>query len=738
MKLLYPLCLGLTLAANPALAAFEAYKITDPAHSVKLDGVVDDAVWGKAAARGGFFESQPADKIAAKVNTEVRIAYDAKYMYVAVKAFDPKPHEIRAPFGRRDKISGDQDFIGLFIDPGASRQAAQIIYFNPRGAFTDGNFTNTNGEDVSPDFDFSIATARFDGGWSAELRIPFTSISYVAGQSAPWNLLVMRNMTRDTRYKMWSGQVTRSSACLLCFSEPINGLAGLPTGLNWSATPQLVMRRGTDTVAGAPRQNNSDIALSLDVKIKPDSATVIDATINPDFSQIELDAPQLSGNTRFGLFVQEKRPFFLEGSDMFQTPFRAISTRTMSDPAWGARYTRRDAGRDLTVLTTRDAGGGLVQLPNAYHTDFAAQDFASQATVARANFKRGKLSLGVTGTDRTLFDERGYNRVLGPDFTWQRSDEERVRGQLLLSATTAQPDAAGKLVKGARTTGHAGVLEWSREEEKWGAWASVEEVSDGFRADNGFFSQVGYRLYVTEFSAKLGKRGPLNDLNLYFHSERKADTLGAAIVEDTTIGAWMKGPRDIEFNIRLKPKNKMRVKQHGELFETAQVWARIDASPGRTLARVSAELELGDQIDIEGARLGRGGLAMLYARLRPFEWLEFEPTYSATWVDGRGALVDGRRLYTEQALQLKGIYHIGARDTVRMILQRARTKRDPSLYANPVEGESSRGTTSFVYGHTATLGRAAYVGVTLSKGETPGHAPRRQQNELFVKLSWQI
>ena len=120
----------------------------------------------------------------------------------------------------------------------------------------------------------------------------------------------MRNMTRDQRYRMYSGEVTRATNCNLCFSDPIEDLSDLPSGLNWTATPQLVVRANKEENAGNPPIRRNSTVLSLDVKVKPNSATTIDATINPDFSQIELDAPQLSGNTRFGLFVQEKRPFF--------------------------------------------------------------------------------------------------------------------------------------------------------------------------------------------------------------------------------------------------------------------------------------------------------------------------------------------------------------------------------------------------------------------------------------------
>ncbi len=737
MKLLFPLGLSIALAASPASAAFQAFHITDPAHAVKLDGKLDDAVWQQAVPFDTFFQTAPVDKVAAKVRTEVRLAYDAHYLYVGMKAFDPDPSQIRAPFARRDKLSNDQDYLGLYIDTRGTHKSAQAIYVTARGAVTDGSYTDNNGDDTSPDFAFDAVTARFDGGWSAELRIPFSSLPYVVGQAAPWQLLVMRNMTRDERYRMYSGPVTRATSCNLCSSEPIEGMRDLPTGLNWTATPQLVVHSGHEDVAGQPRRTFNSHDLSLDVKIRPDSATTIDATINPDFSQIELDAPQLSGNTRFGLFVQEKRPFFLEGSDMLQTPFRAISTRTITDPSWGARYTRRDADKDLTILTTRDAGGGLVQLPNAYATDYAQQDFASRATDARANFRFGSLSVGALATDRTMDGERGYNRVAGTDFLWQRSENQRVRGQLLVSATTAQPDGNGGLVNGAKTGGHAATLDWYSEDDDHSLYLGVEEITDGFRADNGFFSQVGYADYTAEPGLKFGKHGLFNEVNGYVHLERKVDRDGDVIGDDFAAGVFMAGPYDTKINLRVKPRNAVRVQRGGELFTLRQMSGQIDASPGPVIAQVHADFELGDEVEVNSSRLGKGGNLSLYARLRPLDRLEFEPTYSVSWVNGRDGAAAGARLYTEQALQLNGIYHFSAKDTLRMILQRTRTTRDPALYSASVAAVSTGATSSFVYGHTASLGTAAYVGLTLSSGETPGFDPKRRTNELFVKLSWQ-
>lgn len=738
LRLLRPFVLAVGFAClAPAQAAFQAVRLPE-GQAIRLDGRLDEAAWAQAPVHDRFWQTQPFDGVAAPVKTEVRVVYDRRYLYVAVKSFDPSPGQIRAPFGRRDTLSGDQDFIGLFIDPSGASKSAQTFYVNARGAITDGVYSGTNGDDYAPDHEFDVATGRFDGGWIAEVRIPFSSIAFDASQSTPWKLLVMRSMSRDQRYRMYSGAVTRATSCNLCYSDEIAGLRELPTGLTWSATPQLVLGRRTEDVAGQPRQRTDSHDLSLDVKLRPDSATIVDATINPDFSQVELNAPQLSGNTRFGLFVDEKRPFFLEGSDIFQMPFRAVNTRTISDPSWGLRYTRRTAGSDLTVLTTRDAGGGLVMLPHAYYTGFAPQDMASKATVARATWKAGTLAIGGLFSDRLYADGRGYNRVAGADAVWQRTDTERLRGQLLLSTTTALPGADGTLAAGDARRGHALYVDWVREDPAWVYEGGVESIGEDFRDDNGFFTQAGYRYARAMVTRKMGQRGMFNEWNLYAGTERMVDGRGDIVFDDPVVGTWAAGPLDSEVNFQIKPVSRSRVAEGGELFRLVRVGFRIEGSPGRVLARAKLKGEVGDVVDVEGARVGRGGTLTLSGRLRPSDRFELEPTWSANWIAGKEGSIDGRRLYTEQAAQLNGIFHAGPHDTLRVILQQARTRRDAALYPVAVTPESRSGTVSVVYGHTPSLGNAAYVGLTASTSDVPGQVPKRDVRELFVKLSFRI
>lgn len=729
--------IGNLLIVDTARAGFQAKRLDSHA-SLKIDGQLDEQVWQQAQVHDVFYQTQPTDKRRAHLKTEVRVLFDKQALYVGVKAFDVDPHNIRDSFARRDRITIDQDFFALYLDPTSAHKSAQIFFVNARGNVMDGIYSDAAGEDSSPDFDFDVATARFDGGWSAEFRIPFSSIAYDQNSQTPWSLLVLRNMTRDQRYRMYSGGVTRATNCNLCYSDTIEGLEQLPSNLSWSMTPQVVVRQSSERVADQALPRQSDKQLSVDFKIRPNSSTTVDLTLNPDFSQIELDSPQLSGNTRFSIFVQEKRPFFLEGADIFRTPFNVISTRSIANPDAGARYTRRDAESDVSVLVARDAAGGLVLLPKTYYTGSANSTHSSLATDARANWRFGTMSLGLIATDREYQNISAFNRVLGSDFNWQLDRNQGLRMQFLMSSTSAQPDSNNNLASGATTSGHAFYAGWSKGADTWGIGLSVRDLSKDFRADNGFFSQVGFRSVNNDLTKKWGRTGIWHELNTYISSEYKLDADGNVMSKSISPGVSVAGPYDSSMYFNINPGIQSRASAQGQLFSLNRITAGFATSPGKQIARVNGDFVLGDVIDYLANRLGKGGSATLAAKLRPFDRLELDSSFSTNWINADKDTNTGDKAYVETAFQINSVLHFTRNDSLRIIVQDARTSRNPELYVAKVAPESSRTVGSVVFIRRGGLGSATYLGWTTTNSETPGFAPKRKQSEIFAKLSWQI
>lgn len=722
-------CLGVVPAA-----AIEVHRLA-PGERITLDGRFDEPAWSRAENFDRFWELFPQEKVPARVRTEVRFARDGHSFYVAVRAHDPDPGELREPFARRDNVLSDQDMIVLFIDPVGARKFAHFFRVNPRGSVGDGLYNEDSGtEDFSPDIEFEVATGRFEGGWTAEFRIPFSSLRYTEPPSPEWSVLVFRNWPREQRYRIASSALPREQTCFLCLNERLTGLADLPSNRHLAVTPLATVRGTRDKVAGVSDDKDGEVVPSLDIKWRPRPDTIVDATLNPDFSQVELDTPQLAGNTQFALFYPEKRPFFLEGADILEGPQRAIYTRSVTDPAWGARLTQRAERFDGTFLVTKDDGGGLVLLPNTYGTGSASQDFRSLASFARGRWQVNGVSAGVLATDRTI-EGGAYNRVLGPDLVWFANHEQRLRAQYLQSWTTAQPGGEG-LVKGERTSDHAALLDWKYTDPRWDLYLNAEDVGREFRADNGFVSQNGYRRLYGETLRKFLEVGAFNEVTPYLFAEYKTDRDGTVIYQQNNAGVRFGLPRATTVWVEARVNNLVAVREGGGLRKRDQFYFAIESNPASWFARFYTEVAYGDRVDVANNRVGRGAYVGVTANLRPHERLELEYRIDDDWIDSLEPVEGSKRIIGQRSQQLLALWHFSARDSLRTIWQSSWIRRAPSLWDTPVTSREKNDALSVVYGHRRGLFFTFYLGATFGRSEDADAGFRRYQSEVFVKGSW--
>src|SRR3954471_1376176 len=331
--LLFVLALSHRLLAQPGLSG-ETLHISRATGPIKVDGNLSDAGWADVQPVTTWYEVNPGDNTPPKMRNVGRIAYDEKYLYAAFEFDDPNPGAIRAPYSDRDDAGGGfYDFGGVFIDAGDTGHTAKLFIATPRNIQADSIIDDASGEDTSPDFFWESAASINERGWTLEMRIPFTSLRYKNSDPQTWAVLLYRNYPRERNYQFLSAKMPRGFNCFVCHANALVGLAGLPTGGHLVAAPYVssssVARPaggfGTPLVADPMQQQ-----VGLDVKFTPNSDTVLDATVKPDFSQVESDVAQISANERFALFVPEKRSFFLEGVDLLQTPIQAVYTRTIT------------------------------------------------------------------------------------------------------------------------------------------------------------------------------------------------------------------------------------------------------------------------------------------------------------------------------------------------------------------------------------------------------------------------
>jgi hypothetical protein len=735
MTRLSPWLLALLLGAAGFACAIEIHHLAS-GEKVVLDGKLDEPAWQRAPLMDQFWEHQPQEKVPAKVRTEARFMYDRQALYVGVRAFDPDMSKLRAPFARRDNVLADQDMITLYVDPVGNRKFAHFFRVNPRASIGDGLYNDdTSNEDTSPDIEFEVVTGRFDGGWTAEFRIPFSSLRYADPPSKRWSVMVHRIWPREQQYRMSNAMLPREITCLVCLNEYLTGLDDLPSARHLEVTPNVTLRTTSVKEGSGPTQRENDVVPSLDLKWRPRADVIVDATINPDFSQVELDAPQLAGNTQFALFFPEKRPFFLEGADILQSPFPAIYSRSVTDPAWGVRATQRAERFDGTVLVTRDEGGGLVLLPNTYTTNFALQDFKSTASFARGRWQAGReLTVAGLFTDRTL-DGGAYNRVAGPDLVWFPDNLNRIRVQALGSWTTAQPTPEGSLAKGELTTGHLLFADWAYNSPAWSQYVATEELSRDFRADNGFISQNGYKRLRSETSRKFLDAYGFNEITPYVNVERRWAPDGNVQYGENYMGVRFGLPRATLAWIEVRPNSNAAVVP-GAPRKRDQVNFGFESNPFPWLAKIHAEISLGDRLDVANNRMGRGYVYNVQLNLRPHPRAEVEYRIDDDIVRSHEPVEGSSLIIGQRVQQLVAYWHFTARDDIRAIWQAVSIRRAPSLWMQAVAHRESQQRLSLVYGHRVGIGKTFYVGANFGRDRIADLDVHTDRAEIFTKASW--
>lgn len=342
-----------------------------------IDGKLDEEVWKSAQILKDFIQTAPGDNIAASKATEVMLGYDEKNLYIAFKCRD-EPDKIRATVAKRDDVFGE-DNVRVWLDTYNDRRRAYVLGFNPYGIQQDGIFTEGQGSDYSVDIVMESRGVIEDWGWSVEVKIPFKSLRYSAGKGKLWGFNAARNIDRlNDEFDSWMPDDKNISGFLIKHGK-LGGLDEVKTERTLEIAPSITIgqtgRRFRTVTRGTlnDREQNpdgllldrgrfvnqpikQDIGVNFKFNITPN--ITFDAAYNPDYAEIEADAPVVSANQRFPIFFEEKRPFFLEGVEIFQTPLRIFYSRTIIDPDFAAKLTGKVGKYSFGFLGASDKAPG--------------------------------------------------------------------------------------------------------------------------------------------------------------------------------------------------------------------------------------------------------------------------------------------------------------------------------------------------------------------------------------------
>jgi hypothetical protein len=724
-------------ASAQAAPANPTINLKRAAGTIKIDGDLSDEGWRNAARVEKWYEIQPGDNAEPPVRSIGYLTYDNRFLYAAFEFDDPEPSAIRAPLGDHDNINGNSmDFGGIFLDTLDTHRTAVEFFATPSNVQYDAVTDDASGENPSPDFYWDSAAKITDKGWTLEMRIPFSSLRYHNGDPQKWGIILFRNYPRLFRHQITSVTFPRGSNCTVCRESALTGLEGLPGGGHVVAAPYASASQRAqprDDVLGAPLVNGRMKGrLGVDVKYTPNPTTALDATIRPDFSQIESDTAQISANERFALFFPEKRPFFLEGVDLFNTPIQAVYTRTITDPTWGARLTGKAAGIRYTALVAQDAGGGSVILPGSNGSSTAPQDFTSDVFVGRIKRDFGRSFVGALVTDREMRDGTAHNRVIGPDAEWRPSPANVVKAEALFSETRTPnlPDVASEW-NGRQLNGYALQTSWAHNTRHLDWFGRYGDTSDGFRADTGFVPQVG----IYDLGASAGwtvhPKGPISRQRTFLQMEYQTDRSGRVITKGLLPGFGM----DTRWNGFVQVRvNLDHTRAGDQLIGRKQFGYTIQFSPSQRVTFISIDSTMGQDIDFANARPAHGLTLNLQATVQPTAHLAVNLLQNtrSLHVDVAG---ESGRLFLERVSRVNSTYTFTSRMFVRVIAQYVSAARDQAFYLTAIDRRDGNFSGSALFAYKLNWQSVLFAGYGDDRELSDIHRLEPLDRQFFVKIS---
>ncbi|MGE5736492.1 MAG: DUF5916 domain-containing protein [Acidobacteriota bacterium] len=505
-----PIKLGLlvacvALAAAAASAAPETSKfgtIAIPRIDIapKLEDFVEmkpsPAFEGKLASVSGLIQRVPTDGAPSTQRTDVYLGYDSKNLYAIFVAFDTEPSKIRARLSRREDIF-DDDSVEIMLDTFHDHRRAYSFLVNPMGVQADALWTEDVGFDFSFDTIWESQAKLTERGYLVWMAIPFRSLRFASNDPQTWGIILNRGLPRSNEDTFWPPYSSRIQG-RLNQEGAATGLSSISPGRNLQFIPYGIFRSFRELDLRDPNrpvfdQRHAYGRLGLDAKSVLKDKFVLDATINPDFSQVESDEPQVTVNQRFEVLFPEKRPFFLENSNYFNTPINLVFTRRIVDPKYGLRLTGKDGPWAVGLLMADDASAGETiprSDPNASkHAYFG---------IGRVSYDLGRQSnVGAIFTDREFAGS--YNRVGGID------------GRLTLNTnwvTTFQGVVSSTLnTDGTYQAGPAAEVTAQRQGLHFTYNFDYSDRSNGFVTEPGFDPQPDIHNIVQHFQYTFRREG---------------------------------------------------------------------------------------------------------------------------------------------------------------------------------------------------------------------------------------
>ncbi len=703
---------------------------------LRIDGELDEAVWSSALVLSLEVEVSPGENVPAPVRTEVLLIHSGSHLYAAFRCHDPDPGAIRAHLSDRDILEGD-DYVSIVLDTFNDERRCYTLLVNPLGVQGDMIEAESGGDnprDWSWDAIWNSAGRTTAWGYTVELAIPFTQLRFQRSTGSQiWGFDAVRFYPRSRNHLIGAFPRDRSNNIYLSQALKIEGFAGVSPGRNIELYPTVTGVR-TDERASMPdgefdrAHQDAEVGLTAGWGITPNMT--LNATLNPDFSQVEADAMQLDINQPFALYYREQRPFFIEGYDFFDTLKDAVYTRTMRDPEWGLKLTGKVGDNTIGGYVVRD------NLTNLIFPGPENSRSTSLATESTAGVLRYRRDLGPRHTIGALATHRqaaGYsNQVVGLDTDVRISRSDQIQLQVL-GSRTGYPDSidTGFDQPGDTFTGHYLALEYDHTTRTAGWWLDFDHVSDDFRADLGFIPRVGFRNVEGgvnwSWNPEPGDWWSLFRLGGEFNYYEKGS--GQWLERGGQIWGLYVGPLQSNLMVRV---NRSEEAYGGSEYSLTEYYLGGGFRPHADL-RLGLSIAAGDRIDYANNRPADGIMIAPSLLWNPGEHLHLSASHMHEKLT-----IPGGELYTAGVTNLRTVYQFTVRTFLRAIVQYVAYDRNTALYTFAIAPEYRHLFTQLLFSYTINPRTVFYLGYSDNGYGSEQYSLTRADRTVFTKLGYAL
>lgn len=699
-------------------SALSSYEIPRISSAPRIDGTVDATEWREAKRVVIDIETDPAENVRTTVSADAFIMEDGETLYLAFIATDPDISQIRAFYRDRDLL-WDDDHIGIVLDTFNDERRAYEFWVNPLGVQADSIYDDVNRRgDKSWNGIWDSAGRITSRGYEAEMAIPLKQLRFSPSDAKQvWGVDFVRQFPRDRQNRISNNPLDRDILCYLCQIRKLEGLDDLQTSRNLEVIPSLT----TTSVQSRPRSLGawkkpglaSDAGVDVRWGITQD--LYLNATVNPDFSQVEADAPQLGINNTFSLFFPERRTFFLDGADYFDTFQNLVYTRNIADPDYGLKLTGKSGRHTYGVLTANDQSTSFI-MPRSLGSSVTTltspageQGVSNQAVESDISIARYRLDLFDNSTIGAVFTDRradtlGYsNSVASIDAVLRPTNSDTVSIQGVYSRSKNPLQLRERFGQASETSGNSLRVQYNHIDAEWDWRIGYDDIGKDFRADLGFVNRVDYKYFVTTVGRTWRADGDSFFSRIRFAADydRTEDQSGKQLEEELEFFLNMNGPAQSYLNALV---GGSKTYWNGKTFDEQFNQLSLGFSPTANLG-IGATLRIEDVVDFANTRLGRSNRLSPFIRLQFGRHLQFNLSHTLQQFD-----VEGGRLFTANLSDLRTTYQFTAKSFLRFTLQYNDRERDQSLYLNSVQRRSKDLTAQLLYSYRFTAATRFFVG----------------------------